>query len=43
MGVFKLPMSMCDDLTRIVRNYWWGAKEGKRKTHWKSGKRGIIS
>jgi hypothetical protein len=34
MGVFKLPMSVCDDLSRMVRNYWWGSSEGKRKTHW---------
>ncbi|KAI4977715.1 hypothetical protein ZWY2020_014269 [Hordeum vulgare] len=36
MGVFKLPASMCEDLTQLVRNFWWGAKYGKRKTHWKS-------
>ena len=34
MGVFKLPFSVCDDLTRMVRNYWWGSEKGKRKTHW---------
>ena len=22
MGVFKLPASLCDDLTRLVRNFW---------------------
>jgi hypothetical protein len=36
MGVFKLPFSVCDDLTRLVRNFYWGAKDGKRKTHWRS-------
>jgi hypothetical protein len=36
MGVFKLPMAVCDDLTRMVRNFWWGSRDGKRKTHWKS-------
>jgi hypothetical protein len=36
MGVFKLPMSLCDDLNRMVHNYWWGSSEGKRKTHWRS-------
>jgi hypothetical protein len=36
MGVFKLPMSVYDDLSRMVWNYWWGSIEGKRKTHWKS-------
>jgi hypothetical protein len=35
MGVFKLPMAICDDLTRMIQNFWWGSKEGKRKTHWK--------
>ena len=34
MGVFKLPMSVCDDLNRMVRNFWWGSAEGKRKMHW---------
>lgn len=34
MGVFKLPFSVCEDLTRMVRNYWWGAEQRKRKTHW---------
>ena len=36
MGVFRLPRSVCDDLTRMVRNLWWGAKEGRRKTHWRA-------
>jgi hypothetical protein len=36
MGVFKLPFSVCDDLTRLVRNFYWGAKDGKRKTHRRS-------
>jgi hypothetical protein len=34
MGVFKLPMAMCDELTKMIRRYWWGAENGKRKTHW---------
>ena len=36
MGVFKLPFSVCDDLTRMVRNFYWGAAHGKRKAHWRS-------
>jgi hypothetical protein len=39
MAVYKLPMSVCDDLTRLIRNYWWGADRGKRKTHWVSWSR----
>ncbi|XP_010236635.1 uncharacterized protein LOC104584175 [Brachypodium distachyon] len=34
MGVFKLPFSVCEDLTQMTRNYWWGAENGKQKTHW---------
>ena len=33
MGVFNLPIAVCDDLIRMVRNCWWGASNGKRKTH----------
>lgn len=36
MGVFKLPDSVCDDLTRLTRNFWWGADKGVRKTNWKA-------
>jgi hypothetical protein len=36
MGVFKLPLSLCDDLNRLIRNYWWGSEQGRRKTHWLS-------
>lgn len=35
MGVFKLPYSVWDDLTRMVRNFYWGSKKGKRKVHWR--------
>jgi hypothetical protein len=34
MGVFKLPMSVCDDLMKLIRDFWWGTERGKRKTHW---------
>lgn len=34
MGVFKLPFSVCDDLSKVIRNFWWGSEKGKRKTHW---------
>jgi hypothetical protein len=36
MGVFKLPLGLCDELTKMIRRYWWGAEHGKRKTHWLS-------
>jgi hypothetical protein len=34
MSVFKLPLGLCDELTSMIRRYWWGAENGKRKTHW---------
>ncbi|KAG2622145.1 hypothetical protein PVAP13_3NG281941 [Panicum virgatum] len=34
MGVFKLPLGRCDDLTSIIRNFWWGTKHGRQKTAW---------
>jgi hypothetical protein len=36
MRVFKLPALLCDELTKLIRDYWWGAQNGKRKTHWLS-------
>jgi hypothetical protein len=34
MSVFKLPLGLCDELTKLIRRYWWGAENGRRKTHW---------
>jgi hypothetical protein len=34
MSVFKLPMGLCDELMKMIRRYWWGAENGRRKTHW---------
>lgn len=34
MSVFKLPASTCEDLTRIIRGYWWAVKNGKHRMHW---------
>ncbi|XP_039780695.1 uncharacterized protein LOC120647967 [Panicum virgatum] len=31
MSVFKLPLGLCDDLTGIIRRFWWGEENGKRK------------
>jgi hypothetical protein len=36
MSIFKLPMGVCDDLTKLIRDFWWGSERGKRKTHWVS-------
>ena len=34
MGIFKFPASLCEELTQIIRNFWWGDEEDRRKTHW---------
>lgn len=36
MGLFKLSNSVCEDLNKISRSFWWGADRGKRKTYWRS-------
>ncbi|KAL9411224.1 hypothetical protein AB3S75_044921 [Citrus x aurantiifolia] len=25
MSVFKIPMGICDDIQRIMANFWWGS------------------
>lgn len=34
MSVFKLPRGLCEHITSLVRNFWWGSKAGQRKTAW---------
>jgi hypothetical protein len=34
MSVFKLPVTLCDDLMRHIRAYWWGSENGRRKVQW---------
>ena len=36
ISVFKLPDSLCDDLTSMIRNFWWGQKNDERKIAWLS-------
>ena len=31
MSCFKIPNSLCDDLTCMIRNFWWGQKQDERK------------
>lgn len=28
-SVFKFPHNTCDDLSRMIRNYWWGSRKAK--------------
>jgi len=34
MSVFQLSSAVCEELERGIRNFWWGAEKGQRKTHW---------
>jgi len=34
MSVFQLSAAVCEELERGIRNFWWGAAQGRRKTHW---------
>jgi hypothetical protein len=34
MSVFCLQDGVCKIMEQIIRIFWWGAKNGKRKTHW---------
>lgn len=34
MSVFKLHNGVIHEMEQMIRSYWWGAKHGKRKTHW---------
>ena len=36
MSVFKLPDSLCEDLTSMIRNFWWGQRNDERKLAWMS-------
>ena len=34
ISVFLLPTAFCDDMTSMVRRFWWGQKNGKNNTTW---------
>jgi hypothetical protein len=36
MACFKLPRGLCQHIDSIIRKFWWGSKEGERKTAWVS-------
>ena len=36
MSCFKIPDSLCDDLTSMIRNFWWGQKSEEKKISWVS-------
>ena len=38
MSCFKLPRGLCEHLNMLVRKFWWGSRDGKRKPNWVSWK-----
>jgi hypothetical protein len=34
MGVFKFPMGLLEELSNIIRDFWWGDEENKKRMHW---------
>lgn len=34
MSYFLFPKHFCDDLNRLVVNFWWNESEGELKIHW---------
>lgn len=32
MALFKLPRGLCEHITSLIRRFWWGSKNGERKT-----------
>ena len=36
MSCFKLPQGLCQAINAMLRSFWWGSKDGKRKTSWVS-------
>ena len=41
MGVFLLPVRLCDELNQMCARFWWRQAENERKIHWKSW--GLLS
>lgn len=38
MGVFLLPVKLCNELDALCARFWWGQSGDERKIHWKSWK-----
>jgi mannosylglycoprotein endo-beta-mannosidase len=34
MSVFKFSAGLCDELSQIIRDFWWGDEFDRRKVHW---------
>ena len=34
MSCFRLPRGLCENITSLIIQFWWGSKQGKRKPSW---------
>jgi hypothetical protein len=36
MGIFRFSVGLLEDLSKIVRDFWWGDEHERRRMHWMS-------
>ena len=36
MGCFKVPLGLCRDIEILIKKFWWGQRNERRKIHWKN-------
>lgn len=36
MSFFLLPKKLCEELTRMIRQFWWGQMKSEKKLVWLS-------
>ena len=36
MSCFKIPDALCEELTSMIRNFWWGQKRDEKRMSWLS-------
>ena len=34
MSCFRIPRGLCEHINGVLRRFWWGSKDGQRKTCW---------
>jgi hypothetical protein len=34
MGIFKMTDKFCEEVSQMIRNFWWGHEKGEKKVHW---------
>lgn len=42
MNCFLLPVTICDEIIKVISSFWWGQDHGKRKISWVAWKRMSI-